>query len=140
VPLLAASLRRNGGSGRAGTAAVQAALEEWSAGPLESRAEANLAGWLRRSGLPPPVRQYEIKRPDGFVARVDFAWPARRVVLEMDGFAHHHGPHQLARDHKRRTALAAEGWIVLTTTPSELGQGAPALRTALERLFASPAH
>jgi very-short-patch-repair endonuclease len=136
VPLLTASLRRNSGRGRTGCGAVRSALEEWSAGPLESHAEVDLARWLRRCGLPRPARQYDIKRPDGSEARVDFAWPGRLVVLEMDGYAHHHGPRKLAADHERRTALAAQGWMVLTTTPSELRQGAPALRDALERLLA----
>ena len=137
VPLLSASLQRNGGSGRVGTVAVRKALDEWSAGPLESHAEVDLARWLRRTGLPRPVRQFEIGRPDGTLARVDFAWPARHVALEMDGFAHHHGPRKLAADHERRAALSAQGWLILTTTPGELRQGAPALRAALQQLVGS---
>ena len=55
--------------------------------------------------------------------RVDLAWPEARVVLEVDGFAHHHGPRQLSADHERRSVLTSLGWSVLTTTVAEVRRG-----------------
>lgn len=35
---------------------------------------------MRRWGLPEPVPQLEIHDDEGFIARVDFAWPDERVT------------------------------------------------------------
>ncbi|MGZ4486982.1 MAG: type IV toxin-antitoxin system AbiEi family antitoxin domain-containing protein [Nocardioides sp.] len=52
----------------------------------ESVGEARTAYLLFSQGLPTPVPQYEVRRPDGsLVARVDFAWPEQGVILEFDG-------------------------------------------------------
>lgn len=48
----------------------------------ESRSRVAMA----RAGLPPPVLQWEVRRPDGMlVGRVDFGWPGLRTVGEFDG-------------------------------------------------------
>lgn len=48
---------------------------------------------------------------------VDLLWPDHAVALEYDGAASHEGPSRLARDSRRRDALAAQG-INLTTVTS----------------------
>ncbi len=48
----------------------------------ESRSRVAIA----RAGLPPPVLQWEVRRPDGLlVGEVDFGWPAHRTIGEFDG-------------------------------------------------------
>ena len=42
---------------------------------------------MLRAGLPTPSAQYRVFDGDGFVARVDFAWPELRLALEYDGDA-----------------------------------------------------
>jgi very-short-patch-repair endonuclease len=57
------------------------------------------------------------------VARVDLAWPAQRVIVEVDGYRYHSGRHEWERDLARRNALAAAGWKVLHVTAQQLETG-----------------
>jgi hypothetical protein len=77
--------------------------------PMES--EARLA--MIDGGLPTPVLQYEIVDGDGVVRRVDFAWPAARVVVEYEGVDFHSGAEAMRRDRRRQAALLDVGWTVL---------------------------
>jgi very-short-patch-repair endonuclease len=57
---------------------------------------------------------------DGFfVARVDFAWPERKVALEYDGLWHAE-PGQFARDRRRLNRLREAGWTVVFVTAEDL--------------------
>lgn len=54
----------------------------WSESPLESLAML----WFRRQGLPLPEQQLTVRTQEGrWLARVDFVWPDRRTVCEVDG-------------------------------------------------------
>jgi hypothetical protein len=134
VPLLSGAVRRNSHRGCVGGPLLRATLALWEAGSVESHAEVEVLRWLLNSGIPEPVRQLEVTGPDGRRLRVDLAWPVARVVLEVDGFAHHHGPRKLSADHERRSILAARGWHVLTTTVAEVRRGGANLLAALSAL------
>jgi hypothetical protein len=134
VPLLSGALGRNAHRGCRGGPLVRAALGLWSVGPLESHAETEVLRWLLAAGVPEPVPQLEVAVPGGRRLRVDLAWPEARVALEVDGFAHHHGPRKLSADHERRSVLAALGWRVLTTTVAEVRRGGVNLMAALRAL------
>jgi hypothetical protein len=88
-------------------------------GLAESPQETRLRLLLHRSGLPLPVAQYEVRSGGRFVARVDFAWPERRLALEYDG-AWHGSPEQLPRDRRRLNGLASAGWRVHFVTKGDL--------------------
>jgi len=135
VPLLSGCLSRNGGRGRRGSASVRSALVLWDSGVMQSHAEVVVARWLRRWRFPPPVSQMPVKGPDGRRWFVDFGWPSFRLVLEVDSFAHHHGPRKLSRDHERRSAIEAAGWRVLSTTVAEIERGGEMLKAALTLLL-----
>jgi very-short-patch-repair endonuclease len=65
--------------------------------------------------LPPPVSQYEIRGDAGELLTVpDFAYPDRRIAIYCDGFAYHGDVDTLGRDARKRNALQAKGWAVLT--------------------------
>ena len=86
--------------------------------PFESRARAEVL----LAGLPAPVLQYVVRDRDGrFLARVDLAWPERRLAVEADGAEVHAGPAALRRDLRRQNALVVAGWIVLRFTWADLG-------------------
>jgi very-short-patch-repair endonuclease len=88
-------------------------------GRAESPPETVLRLLLRSAGLA-PVPQYVVRDADGrFVARVDLAFPERRVAVEYDG-AWHGTPGQLARDRRRLNALVAAGWTVLHVTAADM--------------------
>lgn len=88
-------------------------------GLAESPPETRLRLLLHRSGLPLPVAQFEVRAGSRFVARVDFAWPDRRLAVEYDG-AWHGDPQQFAKDRIRLNRLAAAGWRVHFVTREEM--------------------
>lgn len=79
---------------------------------LESRTVAALAG----GGLPAPVRQHPVVRPDGRKAFIDLAYPPQMVAIEVDGFAFHSGRAAFDADRIRRNELVLLGWDVLQVT------------------------
>ena len=51
---------------------------------------------------------------DGYIA--DLAFPAARLIVEIDGFAYHRDAATFQRDRERRNDLIAAGWTVLNFT------------------------
>ncbi len=94
-------------------------VAELADGLAESPQETRVRLLVRRGGLPAPVAQHRVFDEDGFVARVDFAYPAMRLAIEYDG-AWHGAPGQLARDRRRLNRLTAAGWRVLFVTAEDL--------------------
>jgi very-short-patch-repair endonuclease len=95
-------------------------------GLAESPQETRLRLLIGRSDLPAPVAQYRV-RVDGQVrARVDFAWPERKVALEYDGLWHAEAG-QFAKDRRRLNALQAAGWRVVFVTAADLHRPAELL-------------
>ncbi|MBX6751672.1 MAG: hypothetical protein IRY85_18780 [Micromonosporaceae bacterium] len=87
----------------------------------ESPAESRLRVRLALAGLRPPAVQYEIYDADGrFVARVDLAWPERKVAVEYDGVWHVGSAAQIHAERRRLSALASCGWSVLVATSDRL--------------------
>jgi len=86
-----------------------------AASPQETR----LRLLLRSSGLPEPVAQFRVMDSVGVVARVDFAWPHRKVAVEYDGLWHAEDK-QFAKDRRRLNRLRAAGWTVVFVTAADL--------------------
>lgn len=130
VDLASVRVLAAGATGAAATRARTAcALADGLAGsPQETR----LRLLMHRGGLPAPVAQYAIFDDAGFVARVDFGWPERRVAVEYDGLWHAE-PGQFARDRQRLNRLQAAGWRVVFVTAADLHRP----RQLLERIAAA---
>jgi very-short-patch-repair endonuclease len=96
----------------------------------ESVLETKVARLLRASGLPAPVRQYEVTM-FGRRYRLDFAWPEFRIALECDGRAFH----EFQRDRTRWRQLGAAGWTVLPVTWSDVTRNWPAVLDELRSVF-----
>lgn len=113
VRTVAAALR-GPGSGRARSAC---ALADGLAGsPQETR----LRLLMHRSDLPSPVAQYQVLDSRGRrVARVDFAWPDKKIALEYDGLWHA-DEKQFAKDRRRLNHLRAAGWTVVFVTAAHM--------------------
>jgi very-short-patch-repair endonuclease len=79
--------------------------------PTESDAETLFVQLVRRGGFPDPVRQYRL-RLRGRLVRLDFAWPALRLAVEIDG-AGVHGPDALPADLRRQNRIMLDGWFIL---------------------------
>ncbi len=107
-----------------GSALPRLVLEELAAGVL-SAPEAELRALVRahpllrrgvRWNLPLTVRG----GAGPIAVVVDACWPAARLVVEVDSIAHHglgDGPEYTSR---RRAALVAAGWTVLSVTPRRI--------------------
>jgi very-short-patch-repair endonuclease len=65
---------------------------------------------LRRHGIPRPERQYEVA---GGRYRLDYAWPAARLAVEVDGYGHHSDLEAFRHDRRRQNDLVLAGWTVL---------------------------
>lgn len=62
-----------------------------------------------RSDTPPPSVQVPVS-VRGETFRLDFAWPRKRVFVEVDGATFHSTPEQLRADARRQNLLVAAGW------------------------------
>lgn len=123
----------------AGTWGVTRAREIFNLadGRSESPSETQVRLTMHRGGILPPVLQFEVRVGGKFVARVDFAWPERRVILEYDG-AHHAEVLQMGRDRRRLNELVNAGWVVLHATAADLRDPTVLLRS-LRSALARPA-
>lgn len=65
------------------------------------------------AGLAPPQSQFSVRSSGRLLARVDFAWPEQRLVVETDGFAFHADRERYRSDRRRTNALVLAGWRVL---------------------------
>ncbi|MDP9392422.1 MAG: endonuclease domain-containing protein [Actinomycetota bacterium] len=88
-------------------------------GLAESPQETRLRLLLQHAGLPTPVAQFRVFDSEGFVARVDLAYPNLRIAIEYDGLWH--GERRGFLDDRRRlNRLSAAGWVVLHVTVDDL--------------------
>ena len=106
----------------AGAPRLRALLESSNQNPpTESALEASFERLLVKARVPLPERQFPIRRDDGrFIARVDFAYRRRRLVIELDGYAYHSGRRAWHSDLARQNELTRAGWTVLRFTSEDL--------------------
>jgi very-short-patch-repair endonuclease len=88
-------------------------------GLAESQQETRLRLLMLDAGLPLPVAQFRVRDDQGFVARVDFAFPELRLAIEYDGLWHAERAAFMA-DRRRLDRLTAAGWTVLHVTAEDM--------------------
>ena len=111
---------------------LDAVLLPWVPGPKPgSPKEMALSRVLQLHGLPPPVRQYEVRLPGG-PRYLDLAYPTAKVAPEYDG-RRDHGPRHWAGDADREDELASAGWLRLPAGAADLTEPAAAAYCALVR-------
>ena len=97
-----------------------------------SPGEEMLALHIRAAKLPPPMREYVFA--PGRKWRADFAYPHRRLLIEVDGgntlatickdgSARAVGRHTTAKDYDKLNEGALLGWRVLRFTPAMIKSG-----------------
>jgi hypothetical protein len=111
--------------GRRGIARIRTVLEPRNpaAAVPESVQERRLVRLLQRHGLPSPMLQFEIHDGNRFVARVDAAYPDRRIAIEYDSYMYHGGRRRHEVDLARRNRLEGLGWRVFHATAADLRTG-----------------
>jgi very-short-patch-repair endonuclease len=90
---------------------------------------------LRRHGFPEPDRQERILGDDGLIARVDFIYVERNLIVEVDSRTHHTRQLDWERDLRRRNALTIRGRRVLHVTEYRLRSDPEGLAGELRRAF-----
>lgn len=105
--------------GRRGVAAV-AALLPLAAGGARFAAERRLHAELREQGVGGWVANHPVVLPGHGTALLDLAFLTERVVVEIDGWAHHRDPEAFRCDRRRQNALVLAGWTVLRVTWHDL--------------------
>ncbi|MEA2433754.1 MAG: hypothetical protein QOG54_1211 [Actinomycetota bacterium] len=107
--------------GKNGAAQWRKLLEARGAvAPTESDFETLFVQLLRDFDLPMPQRQHTIRDKAGFVARVDFAYLDRMIVIEAQSIAWHFNEDAWRSDMERTTNLGRMGWLVLQFTYRDL--------------------
>lgn len=80
---------------------------------------------IRATGLPAPVPEHRFHPLRKW--RFDFAWPDRKVALEIEGLTHEGGRHQrlagYAADLEKYNAALLQGWQVLRVTGRMIVKG-----------------
>jgi very-short-patch-repair endonuclease len=76
-----------------------------------SEAEAQLLGLIRKARLRAPETNVRLS---GY--EVDFLWAVEKLVVEVDGYAHHSSAGAFARDRRRDATLTAAGFRVVRVT------------------------
>ena len=112
------ALARFGKSGRNGAGTLRAVLEDRAMGDErpDSLLESRMRSLLRRYDLPAPIFHYVVRDNGQFIAEVDFAYPDRRLAIEVDGWSAHGTPMAMSADFVRQNRLARLGWTVLRFT------------------------
>ena len=85
----------------------------------ESGLEARFLSIVRTAGLPPPLRQRDIGG-EAWVGRVDFLYPERKLVVEIDSDLYHRSLLDREADARRDEAMRVAGYQVLRIDEHQL--------------------
>lgn len=101
--------------------------------------EAEALDLIRAAGLPEPDRQYQLPGWGDGPALADLAWPAWRVIVELDGRRWHarDAAHQI--DRERDNAVVLAGWSPFRFTAAHVRDRPGYVTTTLRRALASAA-
>ena len=109
--------------GRRGVGVIRPLVKERRAweNVTESDLEDEFTTIVRDFSLPVPVAQFSLYDHAGvFVSRADFAYPAAKVLIELDGFGSHSDRETFQRDRTKQNRAALLGWTILRYTWSDL--------------------
>ena len=97
--------------GRRGLGTLRAALATFEESPAWTRNdfEERFFDFLDRHGFPRPQTNVDIETRIGTL-NVDYAWPAERLIIELDGFGAHGTRPAFRRDRRRDRAIRIAGW------------------------------
>lgn len=126
--------------GRAGIALMRLLLDERSYGyvALPSELEALFLAVVRDAGLPEPERQVDVGGSE-WVGRVDFAYPRRKLLIELDSRRHHTALLDLESDRIRDNRLTSSGWRIVRITWAQLTTSPEEVVSLLRQLLAHAA-
>ncbi|MDJ0952122.1 MAG: type IV toxin-antitoxin system AbiEi family antitoxin domain-containing protein [Acidimicrobiia bacterium] len=122
--------------GRRGVGVIRplvAARRRWDS-VTESVLEDKFRKLLADAGLPDAATQFVVTDDQGlFVARVDFAYPAARVLIELDSEAHHMDRLAFRHDRSKQNRASVLGWTVLRYTWWDIVERPTGVVTEIDR-------
>lgn len=134
---IARTIAERGKRGVRGVRKLERVLAETDAnGPTGSPAELELARWMRRDGIPDPVRQWEVFGASGNRYLVDFGWPTLGKGVEVDGLLAHTGAERLERDLERQNDLMEAGIELRRFTGRQVRRDPQAVVAEIRRFLA----
>lgn len=83
---------------------------------VEAESERRLHRLLRQHGISGWIANHPVLLGDRLIARIDIAFLAQRLAIEVDGLAYHSDRSRFQRDRTRQNALVNLGWTVLRFT------------------------
>ena len=95
----------------ANSTALQAVLRTYAPAPTRSELEERFLQLCDGHDIPRPETNTRIEGME-----VDFVWPDKRLIVEVDGYAYHRTPTAFEGDRERDVTLGLEGWRVLRFT------------------------
>jgi hypothetical protein len=97
---------------------------------------ARMATVLRHTALPKPVHEYTVvDEHGGFIGVVDFAYPDRRVAIEVDGYEFHFSPREQIIRNQRDRMLAEVDWLPLHFAWDEVERRPHDVASAISRQY-----
>ena len=100
---------------KARSPSLQAVLSSYSATTTRSELEETFLRLCDDYAIPRPGANVRIEGIE-----VDFVWRDARLIVEVDGYAHHRSPSAFERDRERDAILTTKGWRVLRFTYAQL--------------------
>lgn len=136
-PRIAAYLDDTARSGVRGVAPLRHLLAQRDSAqaPAESIFETDFYRLLKSSRWSDASFQYEVFDEDGFVGRLDVAYPDRKVGVEAQSKRWHSPAERVQRDSDRHNRLLAAGWRILYETYENLRNRPGEILLRLEKLL-----
>lgn len=124
VAEVADRMQATAGQGRDGIGVMRTILEARAdlQGETESVLESRFLRALREYAVPLPEAQHVIRLGYHVVARTDFAYPERRLAIEIDGLRFHASRRSLEADTARQNDIILAGYDLLRFTASDLAR------------------
>lgn len=122
------------GSGRPGSKTFKSLMVKRPKGnrATESGLELKFARLIEKRRLPAPVRQHPLT-VNGTTLRADFAYPAAKLLIEVDSYKYHGGRAPWVHDARKRNAVASLGWTILIATEDDIDTGCFELLDTVEK-------
>jgi len=134
VDALTAAIERTRGRRGPGHARLRAVLADHAAHGIQldrSELERRFLALVRRADLPRPRLNHVVGGLE-----IDAVWPARRLAVELDGWAFHRHRRAFQRDRDKGNTLAAAGWTLLRFTHRDVAGRPEAVASQLRRVLA----
>jgi predicted transcriptional regulator of viral defense system len=118
---------------RRAVTALNAALTAYMPEPAFTRSELEerFLALCRAAGLPMPLTN-NVTGAD----EIDFTWPDRRLIVEVDSLRHHGTRAAFERDRRRDQCLTAAGWRVVRFTWRQVNKAPAEVTATLRSLLA----